>query len=105
MRNGEKLLLPYPVFVVKETATHAMGIVQGDVVGLAMFSDFDTACEFVEPGMWLQRFDTATELLVYLRGLTGDYNHVVLDHPIDGKISRFVKLDVFIEKVAAAELA
>lgn len=102
MRTGKQLSLIYPVYVVKQSVAQAKAFVQGYVAGLALFSDFGAACDFAEPGLWLQRFDTPTELLTYLRGLTGDHIHLVLD-PIDGKHARFVKLAVFIEDLAARE--
>ena len=42
MRTGEQFLLTYPVYVVKQSATRAVGFVQGDVAGLALFSDFNS---------------------------------------------------------------
>jgi hypothetical protein len=101
MRTGEQLSLIYPVYVAKQSVAQPKAFVQGNVAALALFSDFDAACDFAEPGMWLQRFDTPTELVTFLRGLTGDHTHVVLD-PMDGKRAGFVKLVVFIENLAAS---
>lgn len=102
MRTGDQLSLIYPVYVAKQSVAQAKAVVQGDVAALALFSDFGAACDFAEPTMWLQRFDTPTELLTFLRGLTGDHTHVVLD-PMDGKLAGSVKLAVFIENLAASE--
>ncbi|HEY2882035.1 MAG TPA: hypothetical protein VGJ15_06365 [Pirellulales bacterium] len=77
-----------------------------EVNGLPIYTDEYAASEVVESSKYLklQTFATSAELLAYLRGLTGDINHVVLD-PMDGKQAAFVRLNVFIDTLAAAELA
>jgi hypothetical protein len=52
----------------------------------------------------IHAFATSTDLLAYLRSVIGGISHVVLD-PMDGKQAGFVKLQVFIDTLAAAEQA
>jgi hypothetical protein len=105
LTDGE-FLLCFPCYIIKRTDDKVFGYQSGGIHGLPIFTVREAATEAigVTPGLLLHEFPTSAELLAYLRGLTGDINHVVLD-PLDGKQAGFVRLPVFIQALAAAEPA
>jgi hypothetical protein len=105
MTEGE-FLFCFPAYIIKRSDGKVFGYQSGAVNGLPIYTDIEAATEVVEKGKDLKflAFAGKAELLVYLRGLTGNVNHVVLD-PMDGKLAGFVPLDVFIKTLDAAEMA
>jgi hypothetical protein len=101
MRTGEEYLMTFPAYVVKQSTTQAMGFAQLNIIGLALFTDEAAASEWLQPGQHLQLFADNSELLAYLRGLTGDFNHVAVD-PKLGKQTGFAKLADFISWIEGA---
>jgi hypothetical protein len=103
MTDGD-FLLYFPCYVVNRNDGKVFGYQSGNVNGLPIFTDKAAAFEAIgtTPGLAMREFITSSELLTYLRSLTGGINHIVLD-PLDGKQAGFVKLAVFIDALAAAE--
>ncbi len=96
-------LVFFPVFVIKLTDGKVQGQSYGEINALSLFTDEAAAAEFMEPGLTLRQFPNERKLLEYLRGLTGNITHVVVD-PMKGKLAGFVALERFIEIVAAGKV-
>ena len=101
--DGE-FLMQFPCFIVKRTDGKLFGYQCGNINGLPIYTDRVTADAVITSatGLSLREFATSPDLLAYLRSLTSGIDHVVLD-PMDGKLAGFVRLNVFIDTLAAAE--
>ena len=93
----------FPAYIVKRTDGKVFGYVSGEINGLPIYTDRESAIRAIGSTLGLQPFEYATsaDLLAYLRSLSGGIDHVVLD-PMDAKRAGIVKLKVFIDTLAAA---
>jgi hypothetical protein len=106
MLSDGEFLLCFPCFIVKRADGKLFGYQSDAIRGLPLYTDRAAAEEVIEAGkdLKIHAFATSADLLAYLRSLPGGISHVVLD-PMDGKQAGFVKLQVFIDTLAAAEQA
>jgi hypothetical protein len=101
--NGDFVFV-WPVYILESPDGTVAGHNPGQgIVGLSLYTDHDLAQTFADGGgEWtFHPFNDPAELLEYLGGLTGEFNHVVID-PSPQLNAPFIPIPHFISALQAA---
>jgi len=96
-------LFQFPSYIVKDRDGKVFGYKSGDIHGLPIYPDRESAIRAIgsKRGLVPIEYETSAELVAYLRSLPSHINHIGLD-PIAAKRAGIVKVNVFIDTLAAA---